>query len=86
MIITIRSAKGTTFELKVGTTHHPYLGPLPRVGQNLVIPADAPVDPQAQGKARVTRIIWHYGSESATLWPEIVCKIPHRAAGRRRGS
>jgi hypothetical protein len=81
VIITIRRGSGTPFEMKVGTTHHPYTGPLPKVGQSIVIPADASVDPLAQGKAKVTRIVWHYGPESAALWPEIVCRIPRR---RRR--
>jgi len=83
MKITIRTSPGTTCELQVGTTHHPYLGPLPKVGQLLVIPEHALVEPQAQGRAKVTKIIWHYGAESTTLWPEIVCRMPRRSRASR---
>jgi len=75
MKITIHTDAGTSFELQVGTTHHPHTGPIPEVGQTIVIPEDALVDEEAKGKAKVIRIIWHYSPVSTTLWPEIVCKV-----------
>lgn len=74
MRITIHTDSAAPCELQVGTAHHPYPGALPEVGQTLVIPDDAPVDVSAKGKAKVTKIIWHYNAAESALWPEILCK------------
>jgi hypothetical protein len=74
MKITIRTSGKTFVELQVGTTHHPHTGPLPQVGETIVIPENADVDPDAKGPLKVKKIIWHYSPDSTTLWPEIVCK------------
>lgn len=75
MKITIRISAKRACEVQVGTTHHPYAGPLPKVGQTIVIPEEANVEDEAKGKAKITRILWHYNPTSSALWPEIVCRI-----------
>lgn len=75
MKITIHTSAKRAYEVQVGTTHHPYAGPLPKVGQTIVIPEDAKVEQEAKGKAKITKILWHYNPTSSALWPEIVCKI-----------
>ncbi|SCK28231.1 hypothetical protein VAR608DRAFT_2343 [Variovorax sp. HW608] len=74
MRLTIYSGSATPLELPVGTSHHPYLGRLPEVGQTIVIPEDANVDDAFKGKAKVRKIIWRYSPEGGALWPEIICK------------
>lgn len=74
MKITLRLSGKASCELQVGTTHHPHPGPLPQVGDTLVIPDDADVPQEAKGRVRVRRIVWHYSPASTTLWPEIVCR------------
>lgn len=74
MRLTIHVGSAAPLELQVGTSHHPYLGPLPEVGQTIVIPEDANVDAIFKGKAKVKKIIWRYSPEGSVLWPEIVCK------------
>jgi hypothetical protein len=46
------------------TSHHPYLGPIPEIGQTLVIPDDAPVEDAAKGRVKVKKILWHYNAET----------------------
>lgn len=74
MKITIRHGSKALAELQVGTSHHPYPGPIPEAGQTLVIPDDAPVDDRAKGKAKVKEVLWHYNVPTHSLSPEIVCK------------
>ncbi|MDR6539112.1 hypothetical protein [Variovorax soli] len=74
MKITIQISGRRACEVQVGTTHHPYAGPFPKVGQTLVIPEDADVEHEAKGKAKIIKILWHYNPRSSALWPEIVCK------------
>jgi hypothetical protein len=74
MKITVRLTSKTSCELQVGTTHHPHLGPLPQVGETLLIPDDAQVPDRAKGRLKVCRIVWHYSPGSAAMWPEIVCR------------
>lgn len=74
MRITIHSGSAASAELQVGTSHHPYNGPLPEIGQTIWIPEDAKVDGAAKGKAKVTNIVWHYNAAASALWPEIVCR------------
>ncbi|SEB20532.1 hypothetical protein [Variovorax sp. YR216] len=73
MRLTIHAGSLTPLELQVGTSHHPYLGPLPEIGQTIVVPQDANVDDAFKGNAKVKEIIWRYSAEGA-LWPEIICK------------
>ena len=73
MKITIHTSSGNPCELRVGTAHHPYLGPLPKVGETLVIPADAAVEDAAKGIAKITKIVWHYNAAASALWPELIC-------------
>ena len=75
MKITIHISAKRSCEVQVGTTHHPYAGPFPSVGQTIVIPEDAKVEQEAKGEAKITRILWHYNPASSALWPEIVCKM-----------
>jgi hypothetical protein len=74
MKITIRNGSKSLAELQVGTSHHPYLGPMPEVGQTVVVPEDAPVDQGAKGRATVEKILWHYNAQAHSLSPEIVCE------------
>lgn len=74
MKITVYGGSAAPAELQVGTSHHPYLGPLPEVGQVLMIPTDAPVEDAAKGKAKVKKILWHYNAEAHALCPEVICK------------
>ncbi|MBB3642196.1 hypothetical protein [Variovorax atrisoli] len=74
MRITIRTSGETIAELQVGTSHHPHEGPLPLVGDTIVVPEDADVDPKAKGPLKVRKIVWHYAPGSSALWPEVVCK------------
>ena len=74
MKITIHNGSVALAEIQVGTSHHPYLGSIPEVGQTLVIPDDAPVEDGAKGRAKVKKILWHYNAEAHSLSPEIVCK------------
>ncbi|MEJ8810819.1 hypothetical protein WKW77_07045 [Variovorax ureilyticus] len=74
MRLTIHSASLPPLELQVGTSHHPYLGPLPEIGQTVVVPQDANLDDAFKGRAKVKKIIWHYSPDGGVLWPEIICK------------
>ena len=74
MRITILAGLATPSVLQVGTTHHPYPGQLPEVGQTILIPEDAKVEDAAKGKTKVVKIIWHYNATESSLWPEVVCK------------
>ena len=74
MRITIHSGSAAPAELQVGTSHHPYEGPLPEIGQTILIPEDATVDDATKGKVKVTNIVWHYNAAASALWPEIVCR------------
>jgi hypothetical protein len=61
-------------QLSVGSSHHPYSGQLPEVGQFILIPEDALVDEAAKGQVKVREIVWHYNAAASALWPEIVCE------------
>jgi hypothetical protein len=43
------------------------LGPLPDLGQTIVIPEDANVDDAVKGKAKVKKIVWHYSPKGAAV-------------------
>ncbi|GAA4354520.1 hypothetical protein GCM10023165_45800 [Variovorax defluvii] len=73
MKITIHTPSSGIREFQVGTAHHPYLGPIPEVGQTMVIPAQASANAEAEGEATITQIRWHYNSVSCAVWPEVVC-------------
>ena len=74
MKIIIHTASDGISELQVGTAHHPYLGPLPEVGQTLIVPPQASGGEEAGGEAVITQVRWHYNSVSCAVWAEVVCR------------